>query len=375
MSLSEPVIGGTLSPQWAMLLNADLTVIDGHNHTPGSGVPIPSGGLNINADLTFNGNNLLDLNSLVFDGAATGLLSDLSLSSNGTDLFYKDINGVSIQLTKNGQPNTSTGNIQGLPSTPIGSAGITWVNAQSAFRFLMDSGAAGANIEAGSYVMRYPGSYPTPTGNFIILEAPSTLATGFSLVLPAALPASQAMLSFSNSGTGAFVTPDGTTIAISANVLSVPTGGIGTTQLATSAVTPIKLGAQTTGQSSSTTVTNTTGTYANIASTTMVLTGQRAVMISGGGNSASNIIITASGSGVCSGEVALFLDASNIEEYSFSFQAANGGDTFAFPAGAFSFLDSSSHPSGTHTYFIRMRTGSNCSSIISNNFRVDAAEL
>lgn len=224
MSLSEPVIGGTLSPQWAMLLNADLTVIDGHNHTPGSGVLVPTGGLDINADLPFNGNNAIQLNSLELN-TFSGFHTDLSIYSNGVDLFYVDSSGNLIQLTKNGGPNTSNGNIQGLPSTPIGGAGITWVNAQSTFNFLTDSGAIGANIDIGSLILRYPGSYPTPSGNYILIEAPTTLATGMTLVLPGSLPSSQAMLTFSSAGVGSFVEPDNSTIQISGGTLGVITNG------------------------------------------------------------------------------------------------------------------------------------------------------
>jgi hypothetical protein len=76
----------------------------------------------------------------VFAGAVSGTPSVLSLYSNGTDLFYKDVNGNAIRLTEAGGPTSGTGNIQGLPSNPTGDAGILWVNAQSTFQLLKDSG-------------------------------------------------------------------------------------------------------------------------------------------------------------------------------------------------------------------------------------------
>lgn len=200
MFLTEPAIGNSLSPQWAQLLNADMGIIDQHNHSPGSGVQVPPDGLDINSDLTFQGNNLLALNSAVFNGAISGSPFNLSIYSNGTDLFFTDINGNAIQLTKNGGPNTSAGNIQGLPSTPTGGAGISWINAQSTFNFSDDSGTGQASIDVASIIIRYPGSYPTPTGNYILLEAPSSLATGYTLTLPPALQPDTGILQVNSSG-------------------------------------------------------------------------------------------------------------------------------------------------------------------------------
>ena len=226
MGLSEPAVGGTLSPSWALLLNADMGIIDQHNHTPGFGVQIPPSGLNINADLTFQDNNLLDLSSLVF-GTEPGSPANLSLYSNGTDLFYVDSTGHAIQLTANHQPNTSTGNIQGLPSSPDGNAGIAWVNSQSTFNLLADNGTLAANLNAGTIVLRYPGSYPTPSGDYIALQAPSGLATGYALTLPLALPGVTSVLTsdtfgnlgFSNTNT---LVPSGTILAFGGT--SAPSG-------------------------------------------------------------------------------------------------------------------------------------------------------
>lgn len=201
MSLTEPAIGSTLSPGWAMLLNNNFVTIDQHDHTPGNGVSIPPAGLNINSDLTFQRNNLLDLNSAVFGGSVVGTPSVLSIYSNGTDFFFKDISGNSIQLTKAGGPNAGTGNIQGLPSTPVGGAGISWVNGQSTFQFLVDAGTVGANIDAGTVILRYPGSYPTPAGtNFIALQVPPSISSGYAITLPAVLPGSQLLVQMGSTG-------------------------------------------------------------------------------------------------------------------------------------------------------------------------------
>ncbi len=239
MFLTEPAVGSTLSPSWALLLNTDLGIIDQHNHTPGYGVQIPPSGLNINADLTFQDHNLLDLSSLVF-GTEPGSPANLSLYSNGTDLFYVDSTGHAIQLTLNHQPNTSTGNIQGLPSSPVGDAGISWVNAQSTFQFLQDSGSVGANIDVGTLVLRYPGSYPTPSGHYIALEAPSSLATGYAFTFPSTLPPiNNSFLSSSTAGTLSYIQADGTILEVSGGILQIANGSIPNSKLATPVSAPI----------------------------------------------------------------------------------------------------------------------------------------
>lgn len=235
MGLTEPTVGVTPSVSWALILNADIGILDNHNHTPGQGVPVPPSGLNINTDLSFQGNNLLALNSGVFAGSVAGTPAPLSYYSNGTDLFYTDINGTSIQLTKAGSPNAGTGNISGLPSSPTGGAGIAWVNGSSTFQLLLDAGTVGANLDAGTLVMRYPGSYPTPAGNYIALRVPSGLSSGYALTLPGAIPASNSFMQFNSDGslsagplvTGGLTTTNlsasaailGTQLAASANIL------------------------------------------------------------------------------------------------------------------------------------------------------------
>lgn len=262
MSLTEPLVGGTLAPGWALLLNANFTTIDQHNHTPGHGVAIPPGGLDINTDLSFQGNNLTMLNSAVFAGAVSGTPAVLGIYSDGTDFFFKDINGNSIQLTKAGGPNAGTGNIQGLPSSPVGGAGISWVNAQSTFQFLLDAGTVGANADVGTLILRYPGAYPTPSGNFIALQAPVGLATGYALTLPAttsstvdgvALSDTSGVLSFLALGTANLplhVNSGGSHLVYATlDTAGITDSAITTAKIADGAVTPVKLSALNTIQS------------------------------------------------------------------------------------------------------------------------------
>jgi len=58
--------GGSPSYTYANNISSALTTIGAHNHTPGgsNGVQVPTAGLNINADLTFNGNSATDVNNV-----------------------------------------------------------------------------------------------------------------------------------------------------------------------------------------------------------------------------------------------------------------------------------------------------------------------
>lgn len=200
MGLTEPGIGFTTSTAWASFLNNNFGILDQHDHSSGNGVQITPAGININTPFPFNGEDLTELNSAIFNGAVVGTPSPLSIYTNGTDFFFKDVNGNPIQLTSGGGPNAGTGNISGLPSTPIGGAGIAWVNASSTFQFLLDAGTVGANIDNGTVIIRYPGSYPSPTGNFVGLRAPAALSSGYNITFPLSPPASTQPVSMDSSG-------------------------------------------------------------------------------------------------------------------------------------------------------------------------------
>lgn len=340
MSLTEPAIGVSLSPNWAQLLNADMGIIDSHNHAPGSGVQIPPSGLNINADLTMQGNNLTHINSLVFNGAVSGTPADLSLYTNGTDLYYTDIYGAAIQLTKNSGPNTSNGNIQGLPSTPDGNAGIAWLNSQSTFNFSNDVGTGQANIDIATLILRYPGSYPTPTGNYILLQAPTSLATGYALTLPASLPTNTSVLTVDSSG----------------NVV---------------ASTQNSVNGSFTSSYSNTTTTSTTAVGA-----TITVSGSRAVLLTLVGASGGQFSAYSNNTGVYQGVISIIKDGSEIYRYFFGGVSSNGSIAFQqiIPACSVSVVDPTP-TAGSHTYQVNMYCGTNCIEVTANDISLLATEL
>lgn len=200
MNLTVPVPGQEPGPNWANDLNNSLAVIDAHNHSPGSGVQINPAGININSDLTWNNSyNAIALRSVRFFPQVTPISAsppDLGcLYESGVDLYYNDGSGNQIRITQSGSVSGASGTITGLPS---GTASAAYNSGSGTFIFQQATSTA-ANLDVASVAIRYPGSYPTPTGNYVQLQAPSSLASGYSITLPA-LPGSTSLVSLSSAG-------------------------------------------------------------------------------------------------------------------------------------------------------------------------------
>ena len=212
MSLPVPVVGVDLGPDWANNLNSCLSTIDGHNHTPGMGVQIPPAGLNINADLTFQSNNATNLRTIRFAPQLSAIPAsspDLGcLYEAGVDLYYNDGAGNQIRITQSGSVAGASGTITGLPS---GTASASYSSSSGTFIFQQSTNTA-ANMDIGTLILRYPGSYPTPAGNAISLEVPSSISSGYSLTLPL-IPGATSFLTIDTSGniTGSIPTNAGLT--------------------------------------------------------------------------------------------------------------------------------------------------------------------
>jgi len=207
MNLTVPVVGSEPGPDWANDLNASLTVVDSHNHAPGSGVQINPAGININSDLTFNAsNNAIALRSVRFAIQSANLSGPADLGclyEVGVDLYYNDGAGNQIRITQGGSVAGSSGTITGLPS---GTASAAFVSASGTFIFQQATSTA-ANLDVGTVIIRYPGSYPTPAGNYIALEAPTSLASGYALTLPA-LPSQTNVMTLGTGGIISSITYD-----------------------------------------------------------------------------------------------------------------------------------------------------------------------
>lgn len=194
MSLVVPIVGQEPGPDWASDLNSSLTILDAHTHNPGSGVQITPSGININTDLTYNNaNNAIGLRSvrLFPQVSPIGGASDLGcIYEAGVDLYYNDGAGNQIRITQSGSVAGSAGTITGLPS---GTASASYSAGSGTFVFQQSTSTA-ANLDVGSIIVRYPGSYPTPAGNAIVIEAPTSLASSYAIVLPSLPPQTEVMI-------------------------------------------------------------------------------------------------------------------------------------------------------------------------------------
>lgn len=201
MSLPIPTPGVDPGPDYANNLNACLAILDGHNHSPGNGVLITPTGLNINADLTFAGNNATNIQTVRFQSQGsplTGAAPNVGcLYEVLADLFFNDGNGNQIRITQGGAVSGASGTITGLPS---GTASAAFSGGTGTFVFQQATGL-GANMDFGSLVLRYPGSYPTPSGNFISLQVPSSISSGYVITFPATTPATNSVLTMTTAGT------------------------------------------------------------------------------------------------------------------------------------------------------------------------------
>lgn len=234
MKLPVPTAGQDPGPDWATnmvaCLGATGGAIDGHDHTTNKGVPITPAGLNVNADLPLNGNNLTLARTVRFSSQGVAIPSsspDVGCAYEVLgELYYNDAAGNQVQITKNGSVTGSTGTITGLPS---GTASASF----AAGTFTFDSATnTPATMAVGPLVIGAASVNPKT----VTLGPSGSQAANYSLVFPTALPASQSAVVSDASGNltflaqeGSFYTPTltataGTSAAALSNWLYVRSG-------------------------------------------------------------------------------------------------------------------------------------------------------
>lgn len=221
MSLIIPTVGQEPAPTWAEDLNTSLSLIDAHDHTSGNGAPVPSSGLNINADLTFNGASATQVTSVVFAPKLAPLTTLGSIYESGVDLYYTDGNGNQIRLTQSGSISGASGNITGLVSP----AAASYVAGSKTFVWQADTNKA-ANLDAASIILR---KLNVPSSPGITLSAPSALSSGYTMTLPPTTPS--AVFSLVMDAAGNVTTNELTSLSalnLTGNI-TLTTGSIGLT--------------------------------------------------------------------------------------------------------------------------------------------------
>lgn len=226
MNLTLPVVSQTPGPTWASEINADLSLVDSHNHTSGKGVLVPVAGLDINADLSLATHSLTNASSVVLLNQAS-LATLNALYAESGQLFWNDGAGHNVQITINGHVNVSgTGNISGM----IGSASVTYTPGPNSYVFLDQAGAP-AGLNAGSI------SLGNSSGINRATIASALLTSNYTMTLPASLPVSGVdLMGLSSTGAISNVVPD-STLTVTSSSIGVATGGIQTANIAAGAVT------------------------------------------------------------------------------------------------------------------------------------------
>lgn len=187
MSLLLPTVSVTLGPLYATEVNQAFLRVDQHDHSSGFGRQVGSNGLNINADLSFHGFNLLNLNSAQFNvqSPTSGLTGQIYMS--GQDLYCKDGAGNIIQITAAGAVN-----IVGLVG---GWTGLS-APAQASYnnvtkKFALQSNTTGpvyGHLAVGD-ILLYPGDPNLGTLPYIQLSTPAAGVSTYTFSFPKAAPA------------------------------------------------------------------------------------------------------------------------------------------------------------------------------------------
>jgi hypothetical protein len=361
MSLPVPVVGQEPGPEYATDVNNCMGIIDSHNHAPGQGVQIDPTGLNINVDLTMNANNLIDVRSVRLDEQASAIAEaeDLGCIYNVLgDLFYNDGLGNQIQITQNGGIAGTPGSIANL----VPPASASYVAAQESFVWESDVNTP-ANLDCGAVILRkIVASSPG-----ITLQVPVSLASDYTITLPA-LPASQKFMTLDSSGNiSAPWAVDGASLEISSNTLRVKALGIQTSMLAAQSVSQDKLALKTLSSTtvaaggigispSSGTQTLGTGGEVDITNATITITtlGRPVVLKL---QSASTSTGSPSYMGIQGGgqlQISFFRDSTRLDVSQINSSNSFGGATDEHAPGSFAFVDTPA--AGTYVYKV---TGKN----------------
>lgn len=339
MSLPIPVVGVAPGPDWASLIDSCLTILDGHSHVPGSGVPITPSAMNINADLTMASNNLTNARSLRMAQqlAALSLPADLDcLYDVSGDLYFNDGAGNQIRLTQSGSIVGTAGSITGLPS---GTASASYTGVGATFVWQSATNVA-ANMDFRNAILRNS----TASSFGLTLQPPSGMGANYSLTLPV-LPGSAMVLSLDASGI--FATGVASTVA--------------TNDIAPAAVTRPKLAAV--GQvisSSCGTATTTSSVFALVTNmTNVIVTTGRPVMMflqpDGSTATADRGYIQA----LDAGQIRIKRDGTVIAVTQFQ-----GNSNLSLSPGAVQFMDTNA-TAASHTYTVEFAlNGSTSFSII-----------
>ncbi len=234
MGLIVPIPGSTGTgdggPGYAINISNDLTnQIDAHDHSTGKGVPVTPAGLNINADLQINQNNLNTLRSVRFVSQASGLVGVGDIASifvlNG-NLYYINSAGTAVQITSGSQVNVGAVSNTILANQPVAS---NWTIINTDTYILLD-----VNCSAGPISVTLPSANSvTPGRQYAVIDKTGSAASNNITVAAAGTDTIRGLGSFViNTNYGAILltaNSSGTGWDVIASSIIGPTGTIGST--------------------------------------------------------------------------------------------------------------------------------------------------
>lgn len=180
LTLPDPSV--SIGPAWAATVNAAFSAIDSHDHTGTKGLPIPAAALNVNGDVTWQGNRLTGLYLSRFNSQSvlpSGLTDRNQLIVKSGELYFQDGSGNNVQLTSGGAIGGSVGQILGLAGT---TAAVTYSNITKTFVFTQDTNKS-ANLDVGSINIREPG---VVSPKAVTIQSVTSLGSDITLTLPSA---------------------------------------------------------------------------------------------------------------------------------------------------------------------------------------------
>lgn len=206
LSLVLPTRGPSGSGHWADVIDADLALIDAHDHQPGRGLPIRSAAIAIDGDVSFGTSwAVTALNRASFSSVAAPSTNKSLFVADGTggltanELYFRNNGGTNVKLTNGAALNVGAfvGGIGG-DYTTVG-AQLNYDDSQK--RYTLKEGTVDSNgwARAACGGLRL---FEFNTTETIYIEqlAPAALAGTYAMTWPTALPGSQQIVQVDSAG-------------------------------------------------------------------------------------------------------------------------------------------------------------------------------
>lgn len=210
--ITLPTRGAPGSGLWGDTEDANLALIDAHDHSTGKGVRVKTAGIDLNADLPFSSLYApTQLHRLQFSeiaaGGLTGSNNKSLFVSDGTsgltihELYWRNNTGTHVKLTSGNALNVAAfvGGIGG-DYTSV-SAALNYDDAGQRYTFKQGGGTTWARLASSDLRLFEHGSTDSV---YVGQAAPAALAVSYTMTWPTALPSVSTPVTISNTGVFTF---------------------------------------------------------------------------------------------------------------------------------------------------------------------------